>query len=84
MLGGLALHVASGPSVFENTLDTPLVVVAASGLLVGFGSRLGSGCTAGHGICGLARLSPRSIVSVVTFIAAGAAVTFVVRHLLGA
>jgi uncharacterized membrane protein YedE/YeeE len=84
VVGGLLLRAVAGPAVFVNTLETPLVVVALAGVLVGFGARLGSGCTAGHGICGLARLSPRSLVSVLTFIATGAAVTFVVRHVVGA
>lgn len=84
LLGGLVLHVFAGPAVFENTLNLPLAVTAVAGLFVGFGARLGSGCTAGHGICGLARLSPRSLVNVVTFILAGALVTFITRHLLGA
>jgi uncharacterized membrane protein YedE/YeeE len=53
------------------------------GLLVGFGTRLGSGCTSGHGICGLARLSPRSLAATVVFMVAGMASVFVLRHLLG-
>jgi hypothetical protein len=52
-------------------------------LLVGFGSRLGSGCTSGHGICGLARLSPRSLVAVATFMGSAMMTVFVLRHLLG-
>jgi uncharacterized protein len=66
-----AIEVASG---------VPLLVVA--GLLVGFGSRLGSGCTSGHGVCGLSRLSPRSIVATLTFMGLGFATVFVVRHLI--
>jgi uncharacterized protein len=54
------------------------------GLLVGLGSRLGSGCTSGHGISGLARLSPRSLASTLIFTAAGMASVFVLRHLIGA
>ncbi|WCE06314.1 YeeE/YedE thiosulfate transporter family protein [Pseudoxanthomonas sp. JBR18] len=59
----------------------PLLV--AGGLLVGYGTRLGSGCTSGHGVCGLARLSPRSMVATGVFMACGAATVWVVRHLLG-
>jgi uncharacterized membrane protein YedE/YeeE len=59
----------------------PLLVVA--GLLVGWGTRYGSGCTSGHGICGLARLSPRSMVATAAFMATGFATVFVVRHVLG-
>jgi len=55
----------------------------AGGLLVGFGTRLGSGCTSGHGICGLARLSPRSLAATLIFVAAGMAAVFVLRHLIG-
>ena len=60
-----------------------LVLAAIGGLLVGFGTRLGSGCTSGHGICGLARLSPRSLAATLVFMAAGMASVFVVRHLIG-
>jgi uncharacterized membrane protein YedE/YeeE len=56
-------------------------VVVAGGLLVGFGTRLGGGCTSGHGVCGIARLSRRSLLATVLFMAAGASVVFVVRHL---
>lgn len=57
----------------------PLTVVA--GLIVGLGTRYGSGCTSGHGVCGLSRLSPRSLVATVTFMGAGFATVFVLRHL---
>jgi uncharacterized membrane protein YedE/YeeE len=56
----------------------PLLIVA--GLLVGFGTRMGSGCTSGHGVCGLARLSPRSLAAVMTFMAIGFATVFLLRH----
>lgn len=59
----------------------PLLIVA--GLLVGFGTRLGSGCTSGHGICGNARLSPRSLVATVTFMLFGIVTVYIGRHLLG-
>jgi uncharacterized protein len=69
---------------------TPQIDAAASvplllgaGLLVGFGTRLGNGCTSGHGVCGLARLSPRSIAATITFMAAGFATVAVLRHLIG-
>jgi uncharacterized protein len=57
--------------------------VVAGGLLVGFGTRLGSGCTSGHGVCGMARLSPRSIAATMVFMTCGFATVFVVRHSLG-
>ncbi len=56
------------------------VVLAVSGLLVGFGTRLGAGCTSGHGVCGLANLSPRSLAAVATFMATAALTVLVVRH----
>lgn len=60
----------------------PLAFVALAGLLVGFGTRMGGGCTSGHGVCGLGRLSLRSLVAVMVFMAAGMAATFVMRHVL--
>jgi uncharacterized membrane protein YedE/YeeE len=59
-----------------------LAVVAVGGLLVGFGTRLGSGCTSGHGICGIARLSPRSLTATVTFVAIAMLVVAIIRHAL--
>ena len=56
------------------------IIVIAAGLLVGFGTRLGSGCTSGHGICGIARFSPRSIVATVTFVAVAMLVVAITRH----
>ncbi|MBN8874597.1 MAG: YeeE/YedE family protein [Rhodospirillales bacterium] len=64
----------------EIEASVPTLIVA--GLLVGFGTRLGSGCTSGHGVCGLARLSPRSIAAVGVFMAAAIATVFVGRHVL--
>ena len=61
------------------TTTASLPVIAAAGLLVGFGSRMGSGCTSGHGVAGLARLSPRSFVAVLTFLSAGVATVTLMR-----
>ncbi|MDZ7808912.1 MAG: YeeE/YedE thiosulfate transporter family protein [Arhodomonas sp.] len=61
----------------------PLWAVLGAGLLVGFGTRLGGGCTSGHGVCGLGRLSPRSLVAVITFVGTAVITVFVVRHVLG-
>ena len=58
--------------------------LAVAGLLVGFGTRLANGCTSGHGVCGVARLSPRSVVATAVFVAVGIATVFVLRHLLEA
>lgn len=63
-------------------IDAGTLTLIAAGLLVGFGTRYGSGCTSGHGVCGLSRLSPRSLVATLTFMAAGFATVFVIRHLL--
>lgn len=79
--GAFAARAALGTPAWAPSAGLPLLV--AAGLLVGFGSRLGSGCTSGHGICGLARLSPRSLVATLTFMAAGIATVFVARHVLG-
>lgn len=62
--------------------SSPALLIAA-GLVVGYGTRLGSGCTSGHGVCGLARLSPRSVAATVTFMAVAGVTVFVTRHLLG-
>jgi hypothetical protein len=63
-------------------IDAGVLLLIVAGLLVGFGTRYGSGCTSGHGVCGLARLSPRSLIATLTFMAAGFAVVFIARHLL--
>jgi uncharacterized membrane protein YedE/YeeE len=57
------------------------VTLIIAGLIVGFGTRIGSGCTSGHGVCGISRLSPRSIVATFTFMATGFVTVFLVRHL---
>ncbi len=64
----------------EARIDGGYAVLAAAGLLVGVGTRYGSGCTSGHGVCGIARLSPRSMVATLAFMAAGVATVFAVRH----
>jgi len=63
-------------------IDASVAAVVVAGLLVGYGTRLGSGCTSGHGVCGLSRLSPRSLVATGSFMAAGFAIVFVIKHLL--
>ena len=64
--------------------DAGYGAAAIAGLLVGVGTRFGSGCTSGHGVCGLSRLSPRSLVATLAFMGAGFATVFALRHLLGA
>lgn len=86
-LGGLLLAGVTARLVHPASLPTAtpsLAVGAVAGLLVGFGTRLGSGCTSGHGVCGLSRLSKRSFVATLTFIAMGMLTVGVVRALGGA
>jgi uncharacterized membrane protein YedE/YeeE len=66
---------------FDSPAPTPWLVI--SGLIVGVGVYFGSGCTSGHGVCGLARLSPRSIVATAIFMTATAATVFIIRHVMG-
>ncbi len=69
ILGAYVMHlIFNTPAQFETVSTTRLII---AGLLVGFGTRLGSGCTSGHGVCGLSRLSARSLVATLTFMAAG-------------
>lgn len=63
-------------------IDTPMPLFIVAGLLVGFGTAIGSGCTSGHGICGISRLSPRSILATLIFMGVGFATVFVIRHVL--
>ncbi|PTS84947.1 YeeE/YedE [Pseudomonas sp. HMWF032] len=67
----------------EMQVDSGWLALTIAGLLVGVGTRYGAGCTSGHGVCGLSRLSPRSLVATLTFMAAGFASVFILRHLLG-
>lgn len=81
MLAAPALYyVMAGPVL--ATVEAGWGTVIAAGLLVGVGTRYGSGCTSGHGVCGLSRLSPRSLMATLAFMGAGFAMVFVVRHLL--
>jgi uncharacterized membrane protein YedE/YeeE len=66
----------------ELTIDAGYPTLVAAGILVGLGTRYGSGCTSGHGVCGVSRLSPRSLVATLAFMAAGFATVFATRHLL--
>lgn len=77
----LLYQLASPLPVVDVTRSLPLLIIA--GLLVGFGTRLGSGCTSGHGICGNARLSPRSMAATVTFMLFGILTVYIGRHVLG-
>ena len=79
VLGGAAWFAVAGTSPAAS-LHAPWWLVAAGGAFVGFGTSMGRGCTSGHGVCGLGRLSRRSLVAVVVFVASGMITVFVVRH----
>lgn len=83
LLGGawLASSLVRTPAM---ELGAPWPLLLAGGLLVGYGTRLGSGCTSGHGVCGLARLSKRSVIATAVFMGSAALTVFVMRHVVGA
>ena len=83
LLGGatLASALIRTPDI---TLDASVPLLIIGGLLVGFGTRLGNGCTSGHGVCGMARLSPRSIIATLVFMGAAALTVYLSRHVFGA
>lgn len=81
VLGGVVLLIADPTLINQTTGATPLTLGAA-GLLVGIGTQMGNGCTSGHGVCGLARLSKRSLVATLTFMGVAGATVFVTHHLL--
>lgn len=81
MAGPLLVRMLGGTVTITPQATIPVLVVA--GLLVGLGTRVGGGCTSGHGVCGVARLSPRSLVATMTFIAVAMVTVFVTRHLGG-
>jgi uncharacterized membrane protein YedE/YeeE len=80
MVAGAGLWLALAPGAPVPRTDFPLPLLVAGGLLVGIGTRLGSGCTSGHGVCGLARLSKRSVVAVGVFMATALITVALVRH----
>jgi uncharacterized membrane protein YedE/YeeE len=82
ILGGVLMSRVA-PNLFAVTIDRSFLTIAAAGLLVGFGTRMGNGCTSGHGVCGLSRLSPRSLVATVTFMTTGALTVFLALHVFG-
>lgn len=89
--GGFLAALVAAPVIYADMAGRPVleapfgvVVMAVGGLVVGVGVRYANGCTSGHGVCGLARFSKRSLAAVVTFMATTAATVFVVRHLIGA
>lgn len=86
-LGGMVIG-AAALTAFATSLPVPQLQtgwlgMAAAGLIVGYGTRMGSGCTSGHGVCGIARLSTRSILATITFMAFGVITVYLIRHLIG-
>jgi uncharacterized protein len=87
----IVLGLIASPLLYQAATGAPVVqtvsdqggLMAVAGLLVGFGSAAGGGCTSGHGVCGIARLSPRSVVATVTFMATGFATVYLLRHVIG-
>lgn len=82
LLGPFAIS-EFGPGIVPVTIDADIPLLIAAGLLVGVGTRMGSGCTSGHGVCGIGRLSVRSLIATVVFMVAGVVTVFIVRHLFG-
>lgn len=80
LLGGLVVHQLN-PQAFANTLESAPWTTVVAGLLVGFGTIMGSGCTSGHGVCGISRMSPRSLAATVVFMTAGILAVFVFKKL---
>src|SRR5690606_6401407 len=83
VVGGILLRLVF-PAAFDSGPAPSWALAIPAGLLVGFGTQLGNGCTSGPGICGISRLAPRSLVATGTFMLTGFATVFVMRHVLGA
>jgi hypothetical protein len=81
LAGGIAMRIEGFEAHARQGF--PALGLIAAGLLVGVGTRMGSGCTSGHGVCGLGRLSVRSLAAVITFVAAAMVTVFIVRHVFG-
>ena len=87
----IVLGLIASPLLYQAATGAPVVqtvsdqggLMAVAGLLVGFGTATGGGCTSGHGVCGIARLSPRSVVATVIFMATGFATVYLLRHVIG-
>ena len=82
LAGGLLTHNVIGQPVPAESA-APLWLITASGLLVGLGTRMGGGCTSGHGVCGLGRRSPRSLVATATFMTLGVITVFIMQSMMG-
>jgi uncharacterized membrane protein YedE/YeeE len=82
-LGGVLMLAVSGPERFIDTTDASVETTILAGLFVGFGTLMGSGCTSGHGVCGLSRFSPRSLVATLSFMASGFVLVALIRAFAG-
>lgn len=80
LIAGGGVYLALVPGTYVPRADFPVPALVVAGLLVGFGTRMGNGCTSGHGVCGLGRLSARSLAAVLTFMSTAIATTFIIRH----
>ena len=83
LIAGAGLWWTVAPGTHAVRQGFPLWLLGVAGLVVGFGTAMGSGCTSGHGVCGLGRLSVRSLVATIAFMLTGVATVYVVRHLIG-
>jgi hypothetical protein len=83
LIGGVALRLVY-PAAFPTEISTSTLGLVAAGLLVGFGTRLGNGCTSGHGVCGIGRTSRRSLVATMVFLTTGMITVFFTHHVFGA
>ena len=82
LLLGASIYMLATDAAFAVTMQASLPVLVVAGLLVGFGTRLGSGCTSGHGVCGIARLSRRSIAATAVFVGVAMLTVFLTRHVI--
>jgi len=82
VLGAFLYRLLSGTSS-SITLEAPILIVGIGGILTGIGTAVGNGCTSGHGICGLARKSSRSLMATITFMGVGGITVFLLRHVIG-
>ena len=83
LVGGALVYRAAGGTLTAIEINPSTTALIVGGLLVGIGTHVGSGCTSGHGVCGLARLSPRSLVATLTFLVVAIATVYIVRHATG-
>jgi len=83
LVGGVAVYRLAGGELQSIDINPSILILLIGGLLVGLGTGIGGGCTSGHGVCGVARLSPRSIVATLVFLGVAGVTVFVARHVIG-